>query len=56
VLLDADPLAAIGNTRRLVGVMLRGEWMDAAMLEDMLDASAEELGRAPLRPEMKEER
>ncbi|HET7693903.1 MAG TPA: amidohydrolase family protein [Gemmatimonadota bacterium] len=56
VLLDADPLAAIDNTRRIAGVMLRGEWMDAAMLEDMLDASAEELGRAPLRPEMKEGR
>jgi imidazolonepropionase-like amidohydrolase len=56
VLLDANPLASIGNTRRIAGVMLRGEWMYSAALEDMLDASAEELGGAPLRPEMKEGR
>lgn len=56
VLLEADPLADIGNTRRIAGVMLRGEWMDAATLADMLDASAEELGDAPLRLEMREGR
>ena len=56
VLLEADPLASIGNTRRIAGVMLRGEWMDETTLNDMLDASAEELGGAPLRPEMKEGR
>jgi hypothetical protein len=30
--------------------------MDAPELAAMLDAAAAELGRAPLRPEMKEER
>ena len=56
VLLDADPLAAIGITRRIAGVMLRGRWIGAEELATTLDASAAELGQAPLRPEMKEER
>ena len=56
VILDADPLASIANTRRIVGVMARGQWLDADRLATMLDASAEELGGAPLRPEMKEGR
>jgi len=30
VLLDADPLADIGNTRRIHGVMARGRWLPAA--------------------------
>lgn len=37
VLLDADPLADIGNTQRIHGVMLRGRWLTAAMLQDRLD-------------------
>lgn len=56
VLLDADPLTSILNTRRIQGVMVRGEWLDAERLAAMLDAAAAELGAAPLRPEMKEER
>ncbi|HEU4464013.1 MAG TPA: amidohydrolase family protein, partial [Gemmatimonadota bacterium] len=56
VLLDADPLASIANTRRIAGVMARGQWLDASRLAAILDASAEELGGAPLRPEMKEGR
>src|SRR5262249_33791814 len=32
VLLDADPLADIGATRRIAGVMLRGRWMPEAEL------------------------
>jgi hypothetical protein len=56
VLLEADPLASIGNTRRIAGVMTRGQWLDAERLAAILDASADELGKAPLRPEMKEDR
>ena len=56
VVLDADPLSLIANTRRIAGVMARGRWLDADRLAAMLDASAEELGGAPLRPEMKEGR
>lgn len=36
VLLDADPLADIGNTRRISGVMLSGRWFSRATLEEML--------------------
>lgn len=32
VLLDADPLADIKNTRKIAGVMLRGRWMPASEL------------------------
>lgn len=36
VLLDADPLFDIGNTRRIHGVMLRGHWYSAADLQERL--------------------
>ncbi len=36
VLLDANPLADIRNSRRIHGVMLRGRWMPATALEAML--------------------
>ncbi len=36
VLLDANPLLEIGNTRRVHGVMLRGEWFSYADIEDRL--------------------
>jgi len=36
VLLDADPLADIGNTRRIRGVMVRGRWLDRADLDRQL--------------------
>ena len=36
VLLDADPLAQIGNTRRIAGVVLRGRFMPKAELRRML--------------------
>jgi len=36
VLLDFDPLADIGNTRRIHGVMLRGRWLSRADLDDLL--------------------
>jgi imidazolonepropionase-like amidohydrolase len=37
VLLDANPLDDVGNSRRVHGVMLRGTWLSAAMLEDRLE-------------------
>ncbi len=36
VLLDANPLEDIANTRRIAGVMLRGQWFDRAALDAML--------------------
>ena len=36
VLLDADPLADIANSRRIAGVMVRGQWFDRAALDAML--------------------
>jgi len=37
VLLDANPLADIANSRRIHGVMLRGTWYPAAVLEARLE-------------------
>lgn len=36
VLLDANPLEDIQNSRRIHGVMLRGEWLSATVLEQRL--------------------
>ena len=36
VLLDADPLADIANTRRISGVVLGGRWLSGATLQAML--------------------
>jgi hypothetical protein len=36
VLLDADPLEYIGNTRRITGVMLRGSWLARPDLDRLL--------------------
>jgi imidazolonepropionase-like amidohydrolase len=36
VLLNANPLADIGNSRRVHGVMLRGNWISYAEIEDRL--------------------
>ena len=40
VLLDANPLPDISNTRRVHGVMLRGNWHSSTELEDRLAAFA----------------
>ena len=40
VLLEADPLDDIGNTRRIEGVMVRGRWLGRAEIEDGLAAIA----------------
>ena len=37
VLLQGNPLAAIASTRRVVGVMVRGEWLPQAQLARMVD-------------------
>ena len=36
ILLDANPLDDIRNSRRIHGVMLRGQWLPAAELEQRL--------------------
>jgi len=36
VLLDGNPLVAISNTRRIAGVMVRGQWMPHAQLTSMM--------------------
>jgi imidazolonepropionase-like amidohydrolase len=43
VLLGANPLADIGNTQKIEGVMVRGRWLDRAYLDRELNAVA---GRA----------
>jgi imidazolonepropionase-like amidohydrolase len=45
ILLDADPLADIGNAQRIAGVVLRGHWLPRAELDRRLEAIA-----AGLRP------
>jgi imidazolonepropionase-like amidohydrolase len=39
VLLDADPLADIANTRRIHAVLANGRWMDRAALDRLLDGA-----------------
>ena len=41
VLLDANPIEDIGNSRRLAGVMLRGQWLSPGDLRTMLDDLAD---------------
>ena len=41
VLLEGNPLEAIGNTRRIAGVARRGEWLDRATLDAMLQEAAD---------------
>jgi cytosine/adenosine deaminase-related metal-dependent hydrolase len=40
VLLDANPLTDIANTRRITGVMLRGRWFSRAEIAGMLETLA----------------
>lgn len=40
VLLDANPLENIGNTREIAGVMVRGQWLPQETLQGMLDELA----------------
>jgi imidazolonepropionase-like amidohydrolase len=41
VLLEANPLEEIGNTRRISGVVLQGEWFDKERLRGLLDEVAQ---------------
>jgi imidazolonepropionase-like amidohydrolase len=45
VLLGANPLADIGNTQKIDGVMVRGRWLDRAYLDRELDAVAGRAGQ-----------
>jgi imidazolonepropionase-like amidohydrolase/predicted negative regulator of RcsB-dependent stress response len=38
VLLEANPLDDIANTRKIAGVMVHGQWFDQAKLKDLLDS------------------
>ena len=40
LLLDANPLDAIGNTRRIAGVMVRGRWLSRRELDGLLESLA----------------
>jgi imidazolonepropionase-like amidohydrolase len=42
VLLDANPLDEIGNSRRIAGVMVRGRWLSPAAVAKMLREVASE--------------
>ncbi len=44
VLLEGNPLEAIGNTRKIAGVMARGMWLPKEMLTKKLDAAAAKIG------------
>jgi len=48
VLLGANPLDDISNTRRIEGVVLQGLWMPRSRLDEMLERSAAVLSQAPL--------
>jgi imidazolonepropionase-like amidohydrolase len=47
VLLDANPLADIKNTRKIAGVFLSGRWLDRAKLDAMMDDLAKRYASAP---------
>jgi len=44
VLLDDDPLAEIGNVRKIAGVMVRGKWLSRADLDRTLADIAKAAG------------
>lgn len=47
LLLDADPLADVANTRRIVGVVVRGKWLPATTLRDRAGEAVERSGWRP---------
>lgn len=47
VLLDADPLADIRNTRSIAGVVLAGRYLDRAALDGLLEEAAEAAAGEP---------
>ncbi|HEV8358670.1 MAG TPA: amidohydrolase family protein [Gemmatimonadales bacterium] len=42
LLLDANPMSSIGNTRRIAGVMVRGRWLSRQDLDRLLESLAAE--------------
>lgn len=48
VLLSADPLAEIGNTRSIAGLIVRGKYLDAEHIATRLEAARVRLSSAPL--------
>jgi imidazolonepropionase-like amidohydrolase len=46
VLLDANPLLDIANTRKIAGVVVNGRYLDRRALDKLL-ATAEARGQAP---------
>jgi imidazolonepropionase-like amidohydrolase len=47
VLLDANPLEDIRNTRKIAGVVLAGRYLDRAALDGLLEESAAAAAREP---------
>lgn len=45
VLLDANPLTDISNSKKIAGVMQNGKWHDRAALQKMLDAAEKAVGK-----------
>ena len=45
VILDGNPIADIGATRRIHGVVVRGRYLDRAKLDSMLDGVARDVSR-----------
>lgn len=48
VLLSANPLDAIGNTRKIAGLVVRGEFIDQTQVASRLEAARVKLSSAPL--------
>jgi hypothetical protein len=40
VLVDANPLANVGNTQKISGVLVRGRWLSRQFLDDHLNELA----------------
>ncbi len=51
VLLSADPLADVANTRAIEGVFLRGRWFDRTALDLLLDRARAAAGSPPRAPD-----
>jgi imidazolonepropionase-like amidohydrolase len=48
VLLSADPLDNISNTRAIAGLVVRGKWIDKERIDARLEAARVKLSSAPL--------
>jgi imidazolonepropionase-like amidohydrolase len=50
LLLDADPLADIANTRRIAGVVVSGRWLPRREIDARLDELVQRYTAAPVHP------